>query len=482
MIWAHLRRLCRRPAPLYLPVLFYLFPCLLVNSQARAEDDQPAATPQRPAIQSNRWQEDWSALADPALRTEPFDFFKYLPLIPGDPKSYLSFGATIRERYEFNDAASFGTSDKKRDGYLLDRTQFHLDLHLTENWQIFTQFEDVRTVDKKVPGPADQNRMDLRLAFLAFDQPTDYGEFKARIGRQDFDFDLQRFVSSRDGPNVRQSFDAAWVDWENAPWRILAFVSRPVQYRDAQPFDDYSDHHFLFHTFRVERQVLGTNELSAYYARYERDDAHYPDAEGNEKRNILDVRFAGSQDQVDWDIEAMGQQGQVGSSDVLAWATGARFGYTLPTIPWTPRLGLQLDASSGDHHPGDGRLGTFNPLFPNGYYFSLAGYTGDANLLHVKPSITVKPAAGVSVLGAVGFQWRQTTADAIYGQPNVPIDNTAGTGKLWAGYYEQLRVDWAITSTLSSAVEAVHYEIGNTLRQAGGHDSNYIGVEMKYSW
>ncbi len=41
----------------------------------------------------------------------------------------------------------------------------------------------------------------------------------------------------------------------------------------------------------------------------------------------------------------------------------------------TARLALQVDGVSGDKHPGDGSLGMFNPLFPNGYYSTLAGYT-----------------------------------------------------------------------------------------------------------
>jgi hypothetical protein len=40
----------------------------------------------------------------------------------------------------------------------------------------------------------------------------------------------------------------------------------------------------------------------------------------------------------------------------------------------TPRLGLQIDGASGNRSTTT--LGTFNPLFPKGYYVNLSGYTG----------------------------------------------------------------------------------------------------------
>ncbi|MGO4712613.1 alginate export family protein [Bradyrhizobium sp. 2TAF24] len=452
----------------------------LAPPSARA-NDAATATPQRPAIQSNRWEEDWSVLADPSLRSEPFDGLKYIPLIPGDPHSYVSFGMNLRERFESVNAAGFGTRGTA-DAYLLQRLQFHADIHLNDNWQIFTQIEDVRAFGKNVITPVDQNPLDLRLAFVAYTQTFDAGTFKARVGRQDFAFDLQRFVSSRDGPNVRQSFDAVWADWESGPWRLLGFVSRPVQYNDAAPFDDVSNDHFRFSTIRLERHVLGTNELSAYYALYQRDNVSYLDARGNERRHAFDIRFAGKSANIDWDLEAMGQTGAVGASDIRAWALGARTGYTFSDVTWTPRLGLQADAASGDGHPGDGKLGTFNPLFPNGYYFTLAGFTGYANLIHLKPSLTVKPLARLTLMGAVGLQWRQTTADAVYIQPNVPVAGTAGRGSAWSGVYTQLRADYAFNANLTGAVEFVDFRIGDTLRQAGGHDSDYLGIELKYGW
>src|SRR6202012_3429028 len=137
---------------------------------------------------------------------------------------------------------------------------------------------------------------------------------------------------------------------------------------------------------------------------------------GPERRNIFDGRFAGAAGDLDWDVETMFQTGSVGAKTIRAWAVGPRAGLTLPSVAWTPRVGVQVDVASGDAHHGDGRVGTFNPLFPNGYYFTLAGYTGYSNLIHVKPSITFKVTPKVTLLTALGFQWRATTADAIYGQ------------------------------------------------------------------
>ncbi|QNK03922.1 alginate export family protein [Dyella telluris] len=435
----------------------------------------------RPAVRSNRWQEDWSVLTDPALRTQGGDALKYIALSAGDPGTYLSFGVNLRERVEMSDAASFGIGHVPNDSYLLQRFQLHADLHFAHYWQAFVQVEDARTVNKQVIGGADRNPWDLRLAFLAYVRTFDAGTFKARVGRQDFAFDLQRFVSLRDGPNVRQSFDAAWVDWETGKWRFIAFVSQPVQYSDLHPFDDTSNRHFRFDTLRVERLVWGKDELSAYYSLYARDNARYLDATGSEHRDVYDVRFAGSQAGVDWDAEGMLQRGHVGSKDIDAWGAGARIGYTWD-MHWLPRLGLQVDGASGDRHPGDDKLGTFNPLFPNGYYFTLAGFTGYTNLIHLKPSVTVKPVSKLTLMGAVGFQWRQTTADAVYVQPNIPLPGTAGKGGRWTGVYAQVRADYAFNANFTGAVEAVHYNAGHAIRDAGGRDGDYVGVEGKFMW
>lgn len=153
---------------------------------------------ERPAIKANRWQEDWSPFAGSEMQTQPLDGFKYIPLFENNPDSYISFGLNLRENFESSDAPAFGTlSSNPKDSYWLQRLQFHIDAHLNENWQLFTQLEDVRAFNKTTVSFTDASELDLRLAFLGYTQETD-------------------------------------------AWRFYGLISQPVVYESDRPFDDAS--------------------------------------------------------------------------------------------------------------------------------------------------------------------------------------------------------------------------------------------------
>ena len=447
-------------------------------AQTSVPADDPG--PARPAILFNRWQEDWSVLADPRVPREPFDGLKYIPL-GSDPKDYLSFGADQRLRFESNDAAAFGTGPVGHNDYLLSRTDLDADLRI-DNVQAFVQLESTWAPGKQRPSPADQDSLDLEQGFIAVTEPVGDGLLKVRVGRQQFAFDLQRFVAVRDGPNNRQSFDAVWVDYEIAKWRFIAYATQPVANNDLHPFDDSSSRHLTFSGARVERKVFGDDELSAYWSRFTQDQATYQGRTGSERRDVFDGRFAGVAGPVDWDLEGMGQTGSFAGEQIQAWAVGARAGDTLRGAAWQPRVGLQLDAASGDANPADHRLGTFNPLFPNGNYVTLAGYTGLVNFIHLKPSVTLHPTPKLTAMAAVAAQWRETTADAVYTQPDIPVAHTAGRPGRYTGTYGQLRLDYQVNAHVTTALEAVHFAVGDVIRRAGGHDADYLGLELKLGW
>jgi hypothetical protein len=70
---------------------------LLLPSLAQAQENDGtngASPPTRPVVLANRWEGDWSVLADPCVPREPFDSLKYIPLSPYNPKTYPSLAPT----------------------------------------------------------------------------------------------------------------------------------------------------------------------------------------------------------------------------------------------------------------------------------------------------------------------------------------------------------------------------------------------------
>lgn len=225
---------------------------------AAAADTQSCA---RPVIKFNRWQEDWTVLSRPCVPKQPFDSLKYMALL-AQPAVSLSLGAGLRERFEMNNAPLFGTGTGRDDYYGLQRAEVHGDLRIGSQVQVFVQLDDARPFGKNSVSVVDKNPVDLAQAFVAVTQPVGDGLVKFRVGRQEMAFDLQRFISVRDGPNVRQAFDAVWGDYEIGPWRWIAYASQPVQYRDVSSFDDVSNRDLTFSGVRFERQGVGPGDLS----------------------------------------------------------------------------------------------------------------------------------------------------------------------------------------------------------------------------
>ncbi len=459
-------------------VLQYLLVLALLNLTPLQVDAQTTA---RPTIAFHRWSEDWSVLADPVVPREPFDELKYIPLSTSDTRTYLSLGANVRERLEVNDA-QFGIGGRRQDAYVLSRLEAHSDLRVAGQVQFFLQLQSDVAPGKRDPSPVDADRLGIEQAFVALSEPLAHGVMTIRIGRQENGFDLQRFLSVRDGPNIRQAYDGATVAYTRGPWRFIALYTDPVQNRDLRAFDDYSSPHLSFGLLRIERKFTSSSSLSVYVGRFRQDDARFASASGNERRNLVDVRFTGTGGGFDWDAEGMAQNGSIGARAIHAWATGAIIGRTFDRTALRPRVSLQFDAASGDKNPTDNQLDTFNPLFPSGYYFTTAGYTTYANLIHVKAGLSLAPRSDCHLRAGVGSEWRATIADAIYTLPDRPVPNTAGRGGRYVGAYGQLRADYALTSQIALALELVHFSAGPTIVSAGGHNTDYFGTEVRYGW
>ena len=437
---------------------------------------------ERPALTANsRFEENYEFLSDPAKRTDFFDPVKYIPL-GDDPHTYLSFGGEVRERYEgFLNNPLFGLNHLNHDDYLLSRTLLSADLHVTPYFRSFVQLghHDVYGKDGAITG-TERSKFDLQQAFAEGDLPLGNGDkVTLRTGRQEMPLGSQRLVSFREGPNIRQSFDAIRAIYQSDEYSLTTFISRPVEIRDAS-FDDISDHKQDF--WGIYGVVPLTKVLSTdlYYLGLNREDAHFAQGTAEEKRHSLGTRLWGKSGGFDYNEEAVYQFGTFGDGDIRAWTVASDNGYTFKDAPWTPRFGIKADIASGDKNKNNKDLNTFNALFPKGAYFTENALIGPANFIDLQPNITLKPCSDVMVNFGADILWRENTNDAIYRQPNVAIAGTAGKGGQYTGTQGFILSTWQIDPHVSLTATYVHFAVGDAIKHAGGGDDDYIGSWLTY--
>lgn len=323
----------------------------------------------------------------------------------------------------------------------------------------------------------DASDPDLYQAWLEL--PLGDSGGRLRLGRQEWSLGSGRLLSVRDGPNARRAFDAAQLDTGRVPLRLRLLYGRPVRNGDGA-FDDRRDP-----DQRLSGAVLGTPALGGvaelYSLHYERREGRYAVSEGQERRESFGLRLAGGEDGPGWrhDLELVWQQGRVADTPVRAWTLASDTGYRFTRGPGRPQLGLKLDLASGDRDPDDGRLETFNALYPNPSYFSDAALIAPANLIDLQPYLQWSASATVTLRAGWNAVWKHRRADAIYGTPVPlrPLPVSTG-GPRFVGHQPQLGAEWAVTEAQRISLSYVHFEAGAGLRAAGGGDVDFLQLVL----
>ena len=384
---------------------------------------------------------------------------KHIPL-NDDQSSYLSFGGEIRERYEYYSNYLWGRPLNRGDGYFLHRIMAHSDFHL-ENCRFFVQLKS-NTVSGKdfPPRPIDKDELDLHQAFFEY-----HG---IRLGRQELNYGSGRIVSVREGPNVRQSFDAIKYSLKEENYKLDAFVSRPVE-SNPDVFDDSTDNH------RALYGIYSTlfSKLDLYYLGYFAEGAKYERGTGDEHRHSFGTRFFSSGKNFDYDYEALYQLGKFAEKNISAWTIATNTGYTFSELPLLPRIGFKADIASGDRKKGNG-FNTFNPLFPKGAYFNEEAILGPANRSDIHPTLDLKITEKLTVRADWDFIWRNSLNDGLYNISMSKIQSENSPSRQ-IGSQLAFSTDYQISKNLYWFAQYVHFYAGNYLKDVSpGEDINYL--------
>jgi len=391
----------------------------------------------------------------------------------------LGLSGEARERFESSRDPVFGLSPSGDDDYLLHRLLLTADARNVEGFSAQVQIVSGLTSGWEGQAPPTQDdSVDLLQGFIEQSFSVRDGDLLVRAGRQELSLGSSRLISVRESPNMRRAFDGVRASWSlHSGGRVDAFALRPVS-PERSEFNDSSASAQTFWGLYGTTNVPGIKGLQAdlYYLGLRREDAVFTQGRATEQRHSLGFRLFGARDHADWNFEGVWQWGSFGDASIRAWTLSADLGYRWADSPLRPRLGIKMDAISGDRNPADRRLGTFNPLFPKLPYFSEANVATPANLLDVQPSFTFDVTREATLSLSWNALWKQQRADAFYAPPLSPVRGTAHSTGRAIGTQASLNLDWKLSKSVGLGAAYVHFDPRDVTREAGGSSGGFVAI------
>lgn len=432
-----------------------------------------ASPPPSPAFKPVRSDEDYGYLVD-AARRQGLDALRYIPL--GDD-AYVGFGGEARLRADTVDSPRFGLGGARSDTFVLGRLLLSGDLHLGHGVRVYGELGLHRDRGKKgAPAATDRDRLDKQVLFV---DVTPNSSWRLRLGRQELQLNsTQRFVAVREAPNIRQSFDGARITRTAGPLKLDAFYLQPVVIQPGA-FDDTRNRAQRFYGIYAATRLSPRRTLDLYILGLERDAVRFGTVTGDERRTSLGARLSGTEGRVDYEVEGVVQGGRFAGRRIRAFAGSVGGGYTLAQA-WKPRLGLRLDAGSGDSDPSNGRLGTFNPMYPRGGYFNETGLFSWGNLASARASLGASPRKTIGLEASYTLHRLWTSADAIYLQPLAPLAAARAGQSRNVGDAIQLDASWQVNRNVKLQGQLARHTAGPAVRTLGGEPATLAVLFVQF--
>ena len=243
-----------------------------------------------PAYELLRQDEDYRYLSNPACGNDYWDRLKYVQLRSGADTSF-TLGGEIREWYEGYRNASWSYGVQDTNGYLLQRPSIYSDIHAVPRIRLFVQLtSDIEAGRNGGPRPViDESKLFFEEEFADITLSKEPGDrLVLRLGRQEFELGDGRLVDVREGPNVRQTFDGASLNWKTSSWNINGFALKPVL-NGTGVFDAPPDHGSTFwgvYAVHPTPKNKGGN-IDVYYLGLARKDAMFDIGSADELRHTV---------------------------------------------------------------------------------------------------------------------------------------------------------------------------------------------------
>lgn len=383
----------------------------------------------------------------------------------------LQLRAEFRERVEAIDGITFtGGQD---DMFWLSRLRLTASVTATEWMTLHAQVQDARVAGKQVGtgGVPFSAPADVRIAHVALGRAT--SPVGLTLGRQELAFGEQRLVGHVSWANAARTFDSARLTLRRDDLRLDLFAGSVVRIRTADW--DRSGFGNRFHGMYVSATRLIPRAVVEpyFFWRADRDLRTEGRAPGDLALGTTGLRLAGQlPGEFDYGIETVMQRGSLGSDTHRATAQHLR----LRTPPLgTARLVGEYNYASGDDTVGDGRRGTFDPLYPTPHdKYGLSDQVGWRNVHHVRAAVELTTVPHTPITAAWHSWWLASATDALYSASGAAVARIPdGAPGRHVGIGVDVQASRALTREVTVAGGYAHIQPGTFLTAATPGDARH---------
>ena len=433
-----------------------------------------------------RWAEDWTRYSDPALRDDPLDRLKFIP-VGGRDDVYLTLSGEIRGRVDMV------TNPGARDAEKIRQRELRLfaggDLHLGSHVRLYGELAHGGLAGDRATqaGPNMRNTLIVQQAFGEVSTALDEGDIGVRYGRQIFADGPGVLVSQGDAGNIQVVLNGArgWAHLRAV--RADIFDLRFTRYGTGGTGDDRVDHARRFSGVTtgivLPQAWFGGSKLylEPFAWRLRRDAVTVGSDTAREVRRFYGLRLWGDAGRVTLDWSANRQTGRFGARAIDAWQVFAAQTVRLGEAGTSPRIGLHMDYGSGGGAYRTGALRNAAAPVLDGGYFSYQDAFSPTNFVAVAPNFTLSPITRVRLTVEAQRVWRARTDDAVYAASGRAYAGTQSVRGTHVADVARAQLVWSVAPRVSMTGRYEHLIARSVMSRSGFRNSDALSgwISMK---
>lgn len=297
------------------------------------------------------------------------------------------FGAELRARAQTRNGG--GDDPTKEDAFTTTRLRFDATMRPTRHVRIFVEAQDshVQGFASDRDDRALKDPVDIRQGYLALGD--DDGPLTLFVGRRELSFIDERIIGVRNWSNISPAWDGSELVLRRGKDSVNLLAVTQVDISDG--FDPPSRTRWVYGAVGVIGSGLGGHQIEPFFFTSRR-----PVDLSSNLGGVLRTagsRFSGLLAET-WDYQVIlaGQGGRTQNRSQGAWMGVWALGKTLEQRRLRPRLGVEWSYASGDSDPQDGRIGTFDTLFPGPHrIYGVQDIVSLRNLRALKTGVELHP-------------------------------------------------------------------------------------------